>query len=95
MGSLQNGSNGASRFGDAGLSEDPLPAGMASVAMSAAGAGGAVAMSPLGSGDMGSYSGPAPADMQPPVQASDTTRKMLAALATGILIGFIIARLFF
>jgi hypothetical protein len=25
----------------------------------------------------------------------DTTRKMLAALATGILIGFIIARLFF
>jgi hypothetical protein len=29
------------------------------------------------------------------VQGSDTTRKMLAALATGILIGFIIARLFF
>jgi hypothetical protein len=94
MGSLQNGSNGASRFGDAVMSEDPLPAGMASVAMSAAGAG-AVAMSPLASGDVGSYSGPAPVDMQPPVQESDTTRKMLAALATGILIGFIIARLFF
>lgn len=27
--------------------------------------------------------------------SDDTTRKMLAALATGILIGFIIARLFF
>jgi hypothetical protein len=95
MGSLQNGSNGASRFGDGVQSDDPLPAGMAPVAMSAAGAGGAVAMSPLASGDMGSYSGPAPVDMQAPVQGSDTTRKMLAALATGILIGFIIARLFF
>jgi hypothetical protein len=27
--------------------------------------------------------------------SDDTTKKMLAALATGILIGFIIARLFF
>jgi hypothetical protein len=95
MSSLQNGSNGASRFGDAVLSEDPLPAGMASVAMSAAGGGGAVAMSPLGSGEMGSYSGMAPVDVQPRAQETDTTRKMLAALATGILIGFIIARLFF
>jgi zinc-ribbon domain len=108
MGSLQNGSNGAaSRFGDAAMSDDPMPPQMASLGMSAAGAmsmgagamsmGGAAAMSAstLGSGDMGSYSGPAPADMQPPAQASDATRKMLAALATGILIGFIIARLFF
>jgi hypothetical protein len=101
IGSLQNGSNGAaSRFGDAGLSDDPSPPPMAGMAMSAASAASlsATALSgtgPLGSGDMGSYSGPAPVDMQPPAQASDATRKMLAALATGILIGFIIARLFF
>jgi hypothetical protein len=41
------------------------------------------------------YSGPAPVDMPAPQQGGDTTLKMLAALATGILIGFIIARLFF
>ena len=32
---------------------------------------------------------------QAPPPSGDVTRKMLAALATGILIGFIIARLFF
>jgi hypothetical protein len=88
-GASQNGSNGAApRFGDATISDDPTPPPMAPVAMSA---GGSAALS---SGEMGSYSGPSPIGMQP-VQGSDSTRKMLAALATGILIGFIIARLFF
>jgi hypothetical protein len=97
-GSLQNRSNGAGRFGDAiPLPDELLPP---PVAMAA---GGIAALSPglaMPGADIGSYAGPPPVDMQqpalqqPPV-GDDTTRKMLAALATGILIGFIIARLFF
>jgi hypothetical protein len=87
--SFQTGSNGAvPRFGDTALSDEPLPPPMAPVAMPAA-------ISAPPSGDMGNYSGLAPSDVQAPAQGDDTTRKMLAALATGILIGFIIARLFF
>lgn len=108
MGGLQNGSNqagsngAAARFGEAMLSDDPLPppmamsaAGAAAMSVSAAGGMSPLGGAPLASGDTGSYSGPMPVDMPPPAQADDTTRKMLAALATGILIGFIIARLFF
>jgi zinc-ribbon domain len=50
-------------------------------------------MSSTGS-DTGGYPA-ASLELAPPVAGSDITRKMLAALATGILIGFIIARLFF
>ena len=53
------------------------------------------ALSPAGAmGELGVYGG-APVELQAPVSSGDTTRKMLASLATGILIGFIIARLFF
>ena len=61
-----------------------------------------VAMAPLsdpamsGMGVPGAIGGAAQVEVvasRPP--SDDTTRKMLAALATGILIGFIIARLFF
>lgn len=91
---FQNGSNGAAaRFAEAAMSDEALPP----VAMAA---GGAAAFSPAlaAGGAEASYSGAnysGSLDMSPPAQASDTTRKMLAALATGILIGFIIARLFF
>jgi hypothetical protein len=45
--------------------------------------------------DTGGFAGSS-LEMSPaPPASGDTTRKMLAALATGILIGFIIARLFF
>jgi hypothetical protein len=41
------------------------------------------------------FSGAGAPEQHAPPASNDTTRKMLAALATGILIGFIIARLFF
>jgi hypothetical protein len=109
-GSAQNGSNGAvPRFGDMmPMPDEPLPplpnamssAAMSSGSMSAAGLGApalshgvmaSAASSPI---DLGGFGG-APLDAPPAPQPGDTTRKMLAALATGILIGFIIARLFF
>jgi zinc ribbon protein len=57
--------------------------------------------SPLGGpaatlGELGGFGGMPSVEVQQGASApDDTTRKMLAALATGILIGFIIARLFF
>lgn len=89
-GVLQNGSNGAvSHFGDVvPLPDEPMAPVATASAVSAA-------LSPAGAmGELGGYGG-APVELQAPVSSGDTTRKMLASLATGILIGFIIARLFF
>ena len=99
LGAVQNGSNGmVPRFGDAiPLPDEPLPAPLAPIAMAAGGVAAMSASAPgdMG-GDMGSYAGPLPVEPAPRAASSDdTTKKMLAALATGILIGFIIARLFF
>ena len=90
-GAIQNGSNGLSaRFADVvPLPEESPPIGMAPLADPAVGMPG---MGISGAG----LSGSAAVEVVPSRPPSDdTTRKMLAALATGILIGFIIARLFF
>ena len=52
-------------------------------------------MSSMPAGVDGGFPGASLEVSQSPRAGDDTTRKMLAALATGILIGFIIARLFF
>ena len=87
--SVQNGSNGlAPRYGDVvPLPEEPLaPVGMPGAPLGDPGVG--LSGSGLGGG--------AAVEVLPSVRSGDdSTRKMLAALATGILIGFIIARLFF
>jgi hypothetical protein len=73
--------------------------GMSSGGMSATGLAapalshGAMTPATPSSMDMGGFG--AQLDAPPAPQPGDSTRKMLAALATGILIGFIIARLFF
>ena len=95
-GSLQHANNGMSpRFGEgAPLSDEPLPGlqapGMASMNT------GTMSVSASGTFEAVGFSGASALDVQQvPASNGDTTRKMLAALATGILIGFIIARLFF
>jgi hypothetical protein len=105
---MQNGSNGAvPRFGDSmplpdemslpvSLTAGMSSTGMPSAAMSSAGMSrGAMSPLPSASGDTGAFALPSLEVSQAPPASGDTTRKMLAALATGILIGFIIARLFF
>ena len=91
---VQNGSNGlASRFADVvPLPDEPLaPVAMASPPF---GVGMPEAGMP-GIGGAGVSAGAAVEVVPSRPAADDVTRKMLAALATGILIGFIIARLFF
>jgi hypothetical protein len=109
--SSQNGSNGAvPRFGDALPLPDELQlpiapvamsggmssTGMPSAAMSSSSMSrGGMSSQPSVSGDTGAFALPSLELSQAPPPSADVTRKMLAALATGILIGFIIARLFF
>jgi hypothetical protein len=78
---LHNGSNGmVPRFGDmAPLPDELSPVATLGTMSAATGEFPQVSLAPLPTARAG----------------DDTTRKMLAALATGILIGFIIARLFF
>jgi hypothetical protein len=108
--SSPNGSNGAvPRFGDVMPLPDELPlapvamssgsmssTGMPAAAMSSATLSrGPMSPLPSASGDTGAFALPSLELSQSPPPSGDVTRKMLAALATGILIGFIIARLFF
>jgi hypothetical protein len=92
---LSNGSNGAgSRFGDGmALPDETLP--MApTTGMSMPAVSGMPSALPGGVDTSGYASASLEVSHAPPA-SDDTTRKILAALATGILIGFIIARLFF
>jgi zinc-ribbon domain len=97
--SVSNGSNGAvPRFGDAmPLPDQPPPiaptTGMSMPAVSGTLQG--VPSSALPGIDTGGYAVASLEVSHAPPASGDTTRKILAALATGILIGFIIARLFF
>jgi hypothetical protein len=76
----------------AGMSSTGMPsAAMSSASMSR----GVMSSQPSVSGDTGAFALPSLELSQAPPPSGDVTRKMLAALATGILIGFIIARLFF
>ena len=99
-GSLQHGGNGmVPRFGEGvPLPDEPLAslpmAGLSSSGMPMT--TGAMSVSASGTFEAVGFSGASAVEVQQvPASSSDTTRKMLAALATGILIGFIIARLFF
>jgi hypothetical protein len=70
--------------------------GMPSAAMSSTSMSRGAMSSPSSlSGDTGAFALSSLELAQAPPPSGDVTRKMLAALATGILIGFIIARLFF
>lgn len=86
------------RFGEgAPLPDEPLPAlaGLQTPGMASLNTG-TMSVSASGTFEAVGFSGASALDVQQvPVSNGDTTRKMLAALATGILIGFIIARLFF
>jgi hypothetical protein len=99
---MQNGSsNGAvPRYSDLmPLPDEPLPiapVAMSPGAMSSPGMPAAGLMSSAPGGvEAGGFAGSSSEMLHAPVASGDTTRKILAALATGILIGFIIARLFF
>ncbi len=100
-GSLQQSGNGmVPRFGEGVPLPDeflpPLPAGGMSSPGASAMTAGAMSASASGTFEAVGFSGVSAVEVQQaPASSSDTTRKMLAALATGILIGFIIARLFF
>ena len=80
----------------------PLPIGGGPMGAMAGGGGMSAAAMPVGmfsaatapGMDSGGFGASLEVPHSPPA-SDDTTRKMLAALATGILIGFIIARLFF
>jgi hypothetical protein len=94
-----------SRDGDVmPLPDEPLPPLPIGAGMGTMGGGGGMSAAALPVGmlssatasglDSGGFGASLEAPYAPPT-SDDTTRKMLAALATGILIGFIIARLFF